>query len=413
MQGRREFLRGLSGIPVVSRVLPVATLPAIARDPQQFLAAVGKDPRMVVHDTATGVAETPVDLLREHHVTPKELLFIRNNQVLSGGLTLSPYPSDGWNLELGGLVTPARTVSFSDLTLIGQAEVIAVLQCAGNGRAFYARTVPTKGTQWQRGGMGQIRWTGVRLKQVLDSLGMLVDANARYLTAEGRDSPSAPAGDDYEQSVPLADVLETALLATHMNGEPIPAIHGGPLRLVLPGYYGSMNVKWLSRLRFENQASTSRHHARRYRTFRHRIEPGTAPAVTEETTKPTWRQKIKSIVWSPLDDERRFPGPITVSGVAWNDGRTEIVAIELSLDGGHTWRRANIEPSRSPYGWYPWHMTFWYGWNRSPDRDATVAEFRVRAFDALGRSQPDDGSVHWNPSGYEWFGVDSVEISLR
>ena len=413
MQGRREFLRGLSGMPVVSRALPVATLPAVAQDPQQFLAAVGKDPRLIVYDAATGVAETPVQLLREHRVTPKELLFIRNNQVLSGGLTLSPYPSDGWDLELGGLVTPARTVSFSDLTRIEQTEVVAVLQCAGNGRAFYARTAQAKGTQWQRGGMGQIRWTGVRLKQVLDSLRMLVDANAQFITAEGRDLPSAPDGDDYEQSVPLADVLETALLATHMNGEPIPAIHGGPVRLVLPGYYGSMNVKWLSRLRFEKHGSTSRHHAQRYRTFRQRIEPGSAPIVTAETTKPTWRQKIKSIVWSPLDDERRFPGPITVSGVAWNDGRTEIVAIELSLDGGHTWRRVNIEAPLSPYGWYPWHVTLWYGWNRSLNRGGTVAEFRVRAFDALGRSQPDDGSVHWNPSGYEWFGVDSVKISLR
>ena len=368
---------------------------------------------MIVHDAASGVAETPVQLLREHRVTPKELLFVRNNQVLSGTSTLSPYPSEGWNLELSGLVTPPRTVSFSDLARIEQTEVVAVLQCAGNGRAFYARTARTRGTQWQRGGMGQIRWEGVPLKQVLDSSGMRVASNARFLTAEGRDSPAAPNGDDYEQSVPLADVLETALLATQMNGEPIPSIHGGPLRLVLPGYYGSMNVKWLNRLRFESQASTSRHHAQRYRTFRERIEPGSAPVVSAETTDPTWRQRLKSVVWSPLDEERRFPGPITVSGVAWNDGRTEIVAVELSLDGGRTWRRVKIEEPLSPYGWYPWHVTLWYGWNRHLNQDRTSAEFRVRAFDALGRSQPDDGSVHWNPSGYEWFGVDSVTVSLR
>ena len=346
-------------------------------------------------------------------MTPKELMFVRNNQVLPGALTLSPYPSEGWELELTGLVVPTRTVSFLELARLDQTVTVAVLQCAGNGRAFYSQSAAAKGTQWQRGGMAQVTWTGVRLRQLLDSLGLRVSAGALYLTAEGRDPAVALSGDDYEQSVPLEDVMETALLATAMNGEPIPAIHGGPLRLVLPGYYGSMNVKWLSRLRFESERSTSRHHAQRYRTFRERIEPGNAPQVTAETTASTWRQKIKSIIWNPVEGERRFPGPIKVSGVAWNDGRTEIVAAELSCDGGNTWRRVNLEAPISPYGWHPWHATLWYGSNRNLKPGGTIEEFRVRAFDAYGRSQPDDGSVHWNPSGYEWYGVDSVKVNLH
>ena len=410
---RREFSRSLVGIPIGSGILSGASSLASAQNPEQFLAVVGKDPRLLVHDAVTGVAETPVQLLRKHRLTPKDILFVRNNQVLSGGLTLSPYVSTGWDLELTGLVTPAPTVRFSELGQLTQTETIAVLQCAGNGRAFYGQTAKAKGTQWQRGGMGQVRWRGVRLKQLLDSFDLLVGADAEFLTAEGRDSASDADGDDFEQSVPLADVLDTALLATHMNGEPIPAIHGGPLRLVLPGYYGSMNVKWLSRLRFERQGSTSRHHAQRYRTFRERIEPGASPKVTEETTIPTWRQKIKSVIWNPESNERRMPGPLKVSGVAWNDGRTEIVAVELSVDGGNTWRRARIEAPLGPYGWYPWSVNFWYGWNRRLSQGGTAAEFRVRAFDAFGRSQPDDGSVHWNPSGYEWFGVDTVKVQLR
>ncbi len=100
-------------------------------------------------------------------------------------------------------------------------------------------------------------------------------------------------------------------------------------------------------------------------------------------------------------------------GMAWNDGQTEIVAAELSSYGGNTWWRVNLETPLSPYGWYPWHATLWYGWNRQLKPGGTVEEFRVRAFDALGRSQPDDGSVHWNPSGYEWYGVDSVKVNLH
>ena len=368
---------------------------------------------MIVHDAQIGVAETPIQLLREHPVTPKELMFVRNNQVLPWGLTLRPYPSDSWDLELTGLVTPTKTVSISELARLEQTVTVAVLQCAGNGRAFYAESAVTKGTQWQRGGMAQVAWEGVRLRDLLDSFGLQVSADASFVTAEGRDPARTAGDDDFEQSVPLEDVLETALLATAMNGEPIPAIHGGPLRLILPGYYGSMNVKWLSRLRFESEPSTNRHHAKRYRTFRERIAPGSAPEVTAETTDSTWRQKIKSIIWDPVEEERRFPGPLRVSGVAWNDGRTEIVAAELSSDGGNTWWRVNLEAPLGPYGWYPWHATLWYGWNRQLKPGGTIEEFRVRAFDALGRSQPDDGSVRWNPSGYEWHGVDSVKVNLH
>lgn len=222
---------------------------------------------MIVHNAESAVLETPVELLRQHLLTPKELMFVRNNQVLPGALTLNPNPSDSWNLELSGLVMPARTVSLSELIRLEQTLTVAVLQCAGNGRAFYARSAMASGTQWRRGGMAQVSWQGVRLRDLLDALDLRVSANARFLTAEGLDPAARPADDDYEQSVPLGDVLDTALLATNMNGEPIPAIHGGPLRLVVPGYYGSMNVKWLNRLRFEEGRSSSRHHAQRYRTF--------------------------------------------------------------------------------------------------------------------------------------------------
>ena len=189
---RRRFLRGLCVLSAGSQLLPLTAVRASAQEAQQFLAAIGKDPRMIVHDAESAVLETPVELLREHLLTPKQIMFVRNNQVLPGALTLSPYPSDRWNLELSGLVMPARTVSLSELLRVEKTLTVAVLQCAGNGRAFYARSATTSGTQWQRGGMAQVSWEGVRLKDLLDSLDVRVSANAKFLTAEGLD-PAATA----------------------------------------------------------------------------------------------------------------------------------------------------------------------------------------------------------------------------
>lgn len=400
---RRDFLKRWGSAAAAGRILPFAAATAPGQAPDRFLAQLGKDPRLIVHNSRPGVLETPMALLREHRLTPKEILFVRNNQVPAGGLSLEPLAAADWGLELTGLVEPARTVGLADLAGLEQTEVEAVLQCSGNGRAFYALSAKTRGTQWKRGGMGQLRWAGVRLQRLLEALRVRVGADAEFLIAEGRDEAAVPTGDDFEQCVPLSDVLGTALLALRMNGHPIPALHGGPLRLVLPGYYGTMNVKWLSQLRFVREPSTNRHHAQRYRTFRRRLQPGSAPAITPEATVPTWRQRLKSVIWDPEDGASAAPGPLAVSGVAWNDGRTEIVSVEVSGDGGATWRRADFDAPPSPYGWYRW--------TGQVDLAPGVGEVRARALDAQGRSQPPDGSVHWNPSGYEWHGVDRVELN--
>ncbi len=401
---RRELLWRIGAGSLGTEFAFLSASRTFGQDSQGLLETLGKDARLIVHNARPGVLETPMAQLREHRLTPKQILFVRNNQVLSGALTLDPLPIVGWELELSGLVTPARTISLENLVALEQTAVEAVLQCSGNGRAFYARSARTRGTQWQRGGMGNLRWKGVPLKRLLEALGLKIGAEAQFVAAEGRDAPASPRGADFEQCVPLDDILDTALLATEMNGEPIPVVHGGPLRLIVPGYYGTMNVKWLSRLRFQEQPSRNRHHAVRYRTFINRIEPGTVPAVTAQATVPTWRQKIKSVIWNPVDQAVLAPGLTEVSGVAWNDGRSEIVAVEVSTDGGGNWQAARVEASSSPYGWYRW--------SRPIELGGGAAEIRVRATDARGRTQLEDGSEHWNPSGYEWYGVDSLQVTV-
>ena len=400
---RRRFLKqaGLAAAAIGFPSLAVA--PAAAQDEgAAFLAQLGKDKRLIVHNTRPGVLGTPLELLRQHRLTPKELLFIRNNQVLPGALTLKPLSSNGWTVELSGLIDQPRTVAFADIARLEQIEVEAVLQCSGNGRSFYARSVKTRGTQWAHGGMGNVRWKGVPLAKLLESLQLKIDPKTKFLAAEGKDGPVSPQAPDFEHSVPLGDALENGLLAIEMNGEPIPVLHGGPLRLVLPGYYGTMNIKWLHKLRFEAEESQNRHHIQRYRAFVKAVEPGSAQPITADTSLPTWRQKIKTVIWKPTAGEAVTSGPVEVSGVAWNDGGVVIAAVEVSTDRGRTWRRADVEKPSGPYAWHHWNIKIAIA--------GGSGEIWARSIDAMGQGQPADGAVHWNPSGYEWYGVDKVTL---
>lgn len=368
-----------------------------------FKRILGKDQRMIVHNWEPGVLETPLELLRQHAVTPKELLFVRNNQVPDGALTMTPLPLKDWIIEMIGLVKYPKVILAEDLTRYEQVEVEMLLQCSGNGRSYYATSARTRGTQWGKGGLGNIRWGGVPLKLVVDALKLEVDPAARFITAEGKDAP-VPGAADFEHSLPLEDVLDRAILALRMNGEPIPAIHGGPVRLIIPGYYGTMNIKWLSRLRFGVQETNNYNHIPRYRTFNDPIQPGTNPPLTLSNSTPSWRQRIKSMIWSPLDGDSVPSGRLKVSGVAWNDGVVRIEGVELSIDDGENWQQAQVSTSSSPYGWHLWESTVKLPSGRQ--------EIWARAVDAAGRTQPLDGSIHWNPSGYEWSGVDKIKINV-
>ena len=401
---RRSFLKQAAvGTTAGSLGMPVRSLARPQQDAASFLAMVGKDPRMIVHNWKPGVAETPLDLLREHKITPKNILFVRNNQVPSGALSMQPLSLQGWTVEITGLVTPSRVIQGEDLPGMQQTEVEMVLQCSGNGRSNYAQSVRTRGTQWKKGGLGNVQWKGVPLKGLVQSLGLDVDRTARFIAAEGRDSPSTAEGDDFEHSLPLEDVLDQGILALEMNGEPIPAVHGGPVRLIVPGYYGTMNVKWLSRLRFEDEESNNDNHIRRYRAFNKPIEPGTSPSLTLENSSPTWRQRINSLIWDPLEGISVVGQRLEVKGVAWNDGLVRIETVEVSLNAGNTWKRAQLESPSSLFAWYPF--------TASIETPPGQHEIWVRAVDALGRTQPLDGSIHWNPSGYEWNGVERIRVT--
>jgi DMSO/TMAO reductase YedYZ molybdopterin-dependent catalytic subunit len=365
----------------------------------------GKDPRLIVHSAEPAELETPLALLREHSITPDALLFVRNNQSLSGAMNLLPLEAGGWPVEITGLVERPGSINVSQLSQMQQIEQELVLQCSGNGRAMFSAAAPAKGAQWQCGAMGNVRFGGVPLVKVLDRLGLKIDPRARFVTAEGRDAPAKAGDPDFEHSIPLEDALSRSFVALTMNGAPIPAAHGGPVRLVTPGYYATMNVKWLGRLRFEETETANYHQVRRYRTPREPIPVGSEFTYGLQNSEPNWRMRTKSVIFAPLEGERVAAGDVDIRGVAWNDGATPIETVLVSTGNDMAWRPARIVTAGGPYAWQHWSLTL----------DLQPGEYRLsaRAVDALGRTQPLSPAAHWNPAGYAFNGVHSVKVIVR
>jgi sulfite oxidase len=398
---RRVFLKRAAAVVAGALVAPRKIL---AADPANATTLVpGKDARLLVHTPAPAVFETPVELLAADRLTPTPLLFVRNNQQPAEATSIKPLGLASWKIGLTGLVDHPSTFDAQSLAEMPQVEREMVLQCSGNGRAMFAASAPVKGTPWGRGGMGNVRFGGVPLSAVLDRYDVQIKTDARFLTAEGKDDPP-PGEQDFEHSIPVDEALKKSMLALRLNGQPLPAIHGGPVRLVTPGYYGTMHVKWLQRLRFESRESDHSSQIPHYRTPREPIAPGTPFTFSYANSEPNWRMKIKCVVLSPAAGAKLPLGETTVTGVAFNDGEAKIEAVLISTDAGGSWHPANLEVPESPYAWYPWKA-------RVRLLPATT-HIWARAIDALGRSQPLDGAIHWNPSGYAWNGVEKIAVKV-
>ena len=363
----------------------------------------GIDRRMEVMSAVPLVLSTPVSLLAENRITDKKYLFVRNIQDLAKGMTMEPLALEGWETELVGLIKPFRVViRAEDLREMEQVEYEMILQCSGNGRSQYPG-IP--GTPWNQGGVGNVRFAGVPLKAILEKYNVTVDPQVNYITAEGHDLPMGLEKPDFEHSIPVAPVLERGIFALKLNGEPLPGIHGGPVRLVTPGLFGTMQVKWLRRLRFETAESANFYHATEYRVPLSLLKPGEKFRFTLENSRPTWDIRLMSYILDPEPGAKLKAGPVTVRGVAYNDGSAPIESVLVSFDHGQHWQPAEFEVPDSPYAWYQWTV------------QATLKpgshEIWARATDALGRSQPLDGKIFWNPNGYEWTGVFKIEVTVK
>jgi len=411
---RRKFgqIAGAAGLAAAAS--PAMIKAAMAATPDSAEIIVGKAPGLIIHNAKLAVMETPLSMLRKYKHTPKDILYNRFHFPHEGDAawyaSTAPAPADmvkNWTVRFGGLVQRSRTLTIADLEKRPQEQRVMVLQCAGNGRSYYAAKQKVAGGQWKNGGMGCVVWEGVPLKPLLDDLKMVPSSQAHWLTAEGWDQPGTPVGSDFAKSYHLADpALDHAIVALKMNGEPIPAQNGGPVRLVIPGFYGNMHMKLLTELNFTADQSNSAFQSMGYRMPLSPVEPGEFKAndYTIYNSVPTYGQKIKSVIFSPLPEDKPKAGMVEITGVAFNDGMGKITMVEVSADGGKTWMNADIAPAESPWAWYHWSVKAKLMGGKN--------ELMCRATDDLGRSQPMDGLTRWNPRGYEWNGVDRVEITV-
>ena len=370
---------------------------------QQPALQVGKDVGLKVITTDPLVLETPDNLLAASRITPSSALFVRNHHGAKQSEDMQPRPLSG-ELELVGLVAKPIRFPLAELTKLPKTEVEMVLQCSGNFRFQFSKLSPIKGTPWNKGGIGNVRFAGVRVSDFLTATGATVLKEAKYVTAEGADQPEKDGQIDYEKSVPLDVALARGILATELNGVALPAVHGGPIRLVIPGYYGNVQVKWLTKLRFEAVETTNFFQLPDYRTPKQRIEPGASINYTFDNSDPNFDMKINSRIFAPIDGSTVTAGmKINLRGVAWNDGAAELVAVEVSQDQGASWRTTSLSPSAGPYAFREW--------SASASFEKGECAVWIRAVDALGRTQPLDGGLFWNPGGYGWNAVEKIRVT--
>jgi DMSO/TMAO reductase YedYZ molybdopterin-dependent catalytic subunit len=307
--------------------------------PMPAVAAFKDASRMIVH-SAHG-AETMRGAFGSSNITDIDVLYLRNNlNPPDASVVANP---DAWQIQIDGVTSP-QTLSLADLKRIGLASVAVVLQCSGNGRAFFKHKA--SGSQWKVGAAGNTLWSGVPVRDVVAALGG-VREGMRYMTSTGGEA--IPAGIDpkkvtVERSVPWT-AMEDAILAWELNGAPIPLAHGGPLRVIIPGYYGVNNIKYVKRLAFTADETTVNIQKSGYR-LRDIGKKG-------DPAQPSmWEMNLKSFVTNPSGEGGPLrAGVVQVHGVAFTGG-SPVRAVEVSVDGGKTWQAAQFfGPHMGNHAW--------------------------------------------------------------
>jgi sulfite dehydrogenase (cytochrome) subunit A len=401
--GRRTFLRQAGSIGFAS-AMGGSTLVALAAGPSRVmlpfengereLVAYPQKRPLILLTSRPPQLETPFSIFNDGLITPNDAFFVRYHW---SGIPTSIDPA-AYRIKVEGNVSTPLDLSLDALKQITEpVELVAVNQCSGNSRGLFLPRV--NGGQLANGAMGNARWTGVPLKSVLEKAG--VKASSVQVAFNGLDRPPVGNGPDFIKALNIDHALDgEVMLAWQMNGADLPMLNGYPVRLIVPGYYGTYWVKHVTDIQVLDKVFDGFWMSSAYRIPDNAcacVMPGTAPTKTT----PIGRFDVRSFITSLSNGMQVRAGRDTlVRGIAF-DGGYGITEVALSVDGGQTWLNAKLGKDLGRYSFREWTAVF------RPQSKGPY-ELKVRAVNRIGQSQP--MTALWNPPGYMRNVVESTRI---
>jgi sulfite dehydrogenase (cytochrome) subunit A len=397
MLDRREWMKRAGMAALVTGLgsprafaLDTATLPfdngerPLVRFPQKrpMIGLTSRPPQL----------ETPFSIFNDGPITPNNAFFVRYH------LADIPYDldPDKFTLEIKGKVDKPLKLSLKEIKKLKPVELVAVNQCSGNSRGFLNPRVA--GGQLGNGAMGNARWRGVPLKTLLDMAG--VQPGAKQVTFGGMDGPVSDRTPDFAKALDFDHANDgEVMLAYGMNGDDLPLLNGFPLRLIVPGYYGTYWVKHLNEITVIDSVFDGFWMKSAYRipdAPNNSVEPGTAP----KATIPINRFNVRSFITNVADGAKVKPGNTALKGIAF-DGGKGIKEVAVSIDGGKTWTPAKLGKDLGKYSFREWKLKV--------ALPAGASEIKVRATNNAGDTQPMEPL--WNPAGYLRNVVETIRVT--
>ncbi len=355
-----------------------------------------KHPSLIVHQARPFIAETPLELITKSYITPEEIFFVRNHG------SIPEINVDQYRLRVTGMVRSTLSLSLDEIHKFSSKTISATLQCAGNRRSDFSRIAPIEGEiNWNAGAIGNAQWTGVPLDAILDAAG--IDPEITHVAFSGLDVVEHPGPNSrFGASIPISKAMSgETLLAYRMNGKPLTAIHGFPLRVLVPGYIGARSVKWLGEISVRDRPSENYFQARAYKIFPPHVRAETADWATGLSLG---NMPVNAVITRPLHGAILKSGRFLVQGYAIAGGRP-IERVDLSFDEGRTWMTAELRGAPDPWSWR--------FWEREVNLDPGLVRISVRAWDDAAQTQPEDPGKIWNFKGYANNAWHRISFSVR